>query len=747
MIPLLVFLSLLPAVTITGFVRESGSGEPIANALIELEGSELGTLSDQNGYYVLHDVPVGIAVLRFSAIGYQAQSETLLVTPDRALRHDVRLKTAPIPLHQVEVSAQRERFRRELDLGIRELKPRDMKLAPGFIEQDLFKSLQIMPGVITISDFSSALYVRGGSPDQNQILLDGVEIYNPYHLGGLFSTFTMDALSSAQLHSGGFPAQYGGAVSSVLDVELKQGNNERLSGAWDVSLLSSKAVLEGPIPKGSFLIAGRRTYIDLLTGMLRAATGESSVYLPYYFYDLQAKVNMDITPKHRLTASAFLGDDVLYFADGWSKLDFAWGNLALALKWRWLVTPNLVSTVLATRGRYRTDLRVQYREGNDTGAGRFTLGVGNWSLKQDYKWFAHPNHTVLFGWEAKPLEIQDLLVQDTVRLLDLHERPFYSGLYFSDQWRPSPTLSLDFGIRGEYFSGGRYLRVVPRLGAKHLLNEDLALKAGYGHYYQYMSIPFPRDELMMKMPVFMFQQWLPASKSYPPVYATHYTLGAEWSPTPGKNWGRWLDNISLEGYYKTMKNLLESDMAFSFGQDSIAFSRGTGWATGAELLLRRRNSWLGYSLAFTRRTFDGVSFWPVFDTRHTMNVAWGIPLPKDWNLSLQWVYHSGFPYTGYVGRYVHFGPDWPDDYAYWRYVEGRRGGYRYPDYHRLDAAIEKSFRLLGANWTIYLQVVNCYFQKNVLFYNYYTDEQGRYRREPFYMIPFPIPSLGLKGNF
>jgi hypothetical protein len=740
-------MSSLPAATISGFVRELGTGEPIASVIIEIEGTETGTLSENNGYYVLSEVPAGYYVLDFTIIGYRPHTETLVVTPDQSVRRDVRLKPEPVAVKPVTVTAERARFRQDVEVGVQRLRPMDFKLSPGLFEHDLFKSLQILPGVLSISDFSSALYVRGGSPDQNLVLLDGVEIYSPYHLGGLFSTFSLDALSNAELHSGAFPAQYGNAVSSVLDVEMKQGNSERYSGNWDLGLLSTRGTLEGPIPHGSFLISGRRTYIDLLTGAARSLTGIQEIYLPYHFYDLLAKVNVDVSAKHRLTASGFFGDDVLYLGDSFLKLDFRWGNLALNLKWRWLMSPSLFSVVQFTRGRYRVALNEEYYSHDSTGRASDTtqnwmgLGIGNYGLRQDVNWYQSANHSLRLGWEAKPLDVFDRLSADTTVYLDIHDRPTYLALYAADKWHAATPLWLDLGVRGEYFSGGRFLRVAPRVGAKYLLPGDLALKAGYGHYYQYLSIPFPRDEMMMKMPVFMFQQWLPASSQYPPVQAVHYTLGAE----------KWISNelnVGLEGYFKTMSNLLETDMpfAFPFSPESVSFGKGAGWATGAEVLVKWKNNWIGYSLGWTRRDFDDVEFYPIFDTRHSVNVAWGIPLGKGWNLSLQWLFHTGFPYTGSVGRYESVDPDY-SDYYYWQYIDGRRGDLRYPPYHRLDASIEKSFRLFAVNWNVYLQVVNVYARKNVLYYDYMDDEYGRPQRQAITFLPFPIPSLGLRGSF
>ncbi len=734
--------------TVSGFVRDGASGEVIPFAEVYLKDENIGALTDRNGYYVLSSIPAGAHTVVVSLIGYRPVERIVLIRAGESVRFDARLKSEPIPMKGITVTAERERFKKEVDVGMRQLKLRDLKIAPGFIEQDLFKSLLMLPGVIAISDFSSALYVRGGSPDQNLVLLDGVNVYSPYHLGGLFSTFNLDALKNAEFHAGAFPAEYGGAVSSVLDVEMKQGNSERFEGNWDVSLLSSKVVLEGPIPKGSFLIAGRRTYLDAFTWTIdKVLQGNGEYYFPYYFYDLQSKVNFDLSEKNRLTLSGFFGDDVINLETGGENLNFRWGNYTLGLKWRYLITPKIFSTLLVTKSRYRVALSDSYADSAAEGAGaQLKLGIGDVALKEDISYFPHPNHTIKFGGEGKLLDIYNFFRLDTATLFDSDQKPDYAAVYLLDKWQCSSRFILNLGLRGEYFSGGNYFRVSPRLGTKYLLSEDFALKAGYGHYYQYLSIPFPRNEMMMKFPVFMFQQWLPASKSFKPVSAVHYTVGAE----------KWLSadvNLSLEGYYKSMANLLETNLPFSWlgGNnpeiDSLVFKVGSGWASGLELLLKRKDSWIGYSFAVTKRTFDGESFYPVFDARHNFNIAWAIPLSRTWNLSLQWIYRSGFPFTGPIGRYqyVVIGPDGEREYR-WIVINGRRGGFRYPAYHRLDVGIDKQFKLFGLKFTGYFQIVNVYARKNVLWYDYNFDTEPP-QREPFSILPIPIPSFGIRGSF
>ena len=736
-------------------MRDARSGEPLAYVAVYLADRSTGTATDRNGYYVLPGIPDGERQVVFSIVGYEELTLGVTVRQDRPARLDARLAVQAIPVRGVTSSATHERFKREVDVGVKRLEYRDLKIAPGMIEQDLFKSLQMLPGVIAVSDFASALYVRGGSSDQNLVLLDGVTVYNPYHLGGLFSTFNLDALSNAELKAGAFPAEYGNAVSSVLDVEMKQGNSERYSGRWDVGLLTTKLLFEGPFPHGSFLVAARRTYIDAVTWAIdkMVADPQLEIYLPYYFYDLQAKANFDAGDKDRLTLSGYSGDDVLFFNDTLSRTDFRWGNYTLALKWRHIFSPELLSTALVTRGRNRVALAAS-EFGTDTTTSGLSMGISDWGMKEDVTWFADSGQTVRFGFEGKLFDIRNRLYANDSSVWDLSNRPAYAALYATDKWQPVAPLLVNVGVRAEYFSSGRYFRVAPRLSAKYFVRDDIAVSAAYGHYYQYLSIPFPRDEMIAKLPATFFQQWIPADDKLKPVFATHYVLGGE--KLLGDN-----GSVSLEGYYKQMRNVLESGSALPgigpMGDvDTVRFKSGSGWAAGAEVLLKWKNSWVGYGLSWTRRTFDSTSFYPIFDARHNFNVAWTANIGRGWQVNATWLLRSGFPYTGPIGQFQHvdgdpYQPDeengwWENPYS-WQTIAGRRGNYRLPAYHRLDIGLEKSFRLFRLDWSFYFQVMNVYARKNVLWYDYYTDEHGRLIRTPQTILPIPIPSFGLRGRF
>lgn len=757
---------------VSGFVRESESGEFLAYASVYLADKSIGTATNKQGYYVLVDVPEGKHTIIVSMIGYREERLEIDMRADKRLRRDFYLKPQPLGMEPVEVTAERARFEHEVDVGVKRMDFTEMRQIPGFVEQDLFRSLQMLPGVVSVSDFTSALYIRGGTMDQNLILLDGVTVYNPYHLMGFFSTFILESLKGAELYTGGYPARYGGAISSVLDVEMKAGNSERIAGYGEIGLLTSKLVVEGPLPwgaKGSWLAAGRRTYIDAITWVIDKMFGseELPLYLPYHFYDLQAKVNWDASERSRFTLSGFFGDDVLSFKEEEEvDLDFRWGNGTLGLRWRYLFTPQLFSLLGFNATRYRLDTEVIERDEPDfeetsKKIEEYTYGlesgVGELGLQWGLTWFSGPGHTVEFGVESKVIETMNFMEEgwarydkdkrnqpdtswDTVRV-NQRDTFWLAAVYLQDKWEPGPFWVIETGVRGEYFSNGNYWRASPRLGIKRRLTADWAIKAGAGLYYQYLYVPYPRDEMMLKIPIQFFQQWMGAAERYPPLKSTLFTLGTEHLFPKDMS-------ASVEFYYKDLRNLREADLMGGEGPttDTASITLGQGYSYGAELLLKRGYSWVGYSYSVTRYRFgDEDWFFPVHDSRHNLNLSFALPLgKKGWTLTSAWVFSSGFPFTAQIGWYQHVDDDGDID---WLPISGRRGEVRYPPYHRLDAGFTKSFKLFKRyDAEFYVQVLNVYARRNVLFYDYEIDENGVTRREPVYMLPVPIPSFGIRAR-
>ena len=376
--------------SINGFVRDDASGEPISYANIFLSNSSIGAATNSDGYFVLSGIPLGLYEVNATMIGYAVFKEKVDLLNGESVRLEIRLMEEAIKGTEVLVTAERQKFERSMESSQIALDLREINSAPAFVEPDVFRTLQMLPGVQTTSDFSSALYVRGSTPDQNLIMLDGIAIYNPYHLGGIFSTFNTDAIKEADFHAGGFPARYGGRMGAILNVINREGNTEKITGSANLSLISSKALIEGPIPKwkgikGSWMISGRRTYIDKVVDALQLPTGGkrsdgSDVYFqfPYFFYDYQIKANVDFNQDHRLTFTRFYGDDVLDFSykdpaetvsnenvtieqESQFGVDWPWGNQTNGLTWRWIVSPKIIAKTFLSSSRYRFDFDLSFQ--------------------------------------------------------------------------------------------------------------------------------------------------------------------------------------------------------------------------------------------------------------------------------------------------------------------------------------------------------------------------------------------------
>ena len=426
-------------VTISGFIREEATGEPLGYTNVFVKETNIGTASNIDGYYVLIGVPSsGTQEIIASIIGYEMMTQSINIQSNRELRLDFRLKRTVLEGETVDVFGEAQKMRQLVEPSRTSLDMRTIETAPAFIEPDLFRTVQMLPGVQTLNDFSSALYVRGSTPDQNLIMLDGITVYNPYHLGGIFSTFNTDAIKEADFHAGGFPARYGGRMGAILSVINREGNTEEFKGNANISLVSSKVLLEGPIPKiagvkGSWMLAGRRTYFDQIVNAILRSNGEDDFKFPYFFYDYQMKINLDLNRNHRITYSRFYGDDVLtlktsgkeenydIYSDYYEKtsssfeIDWPWGNHTNSLKWRWLISPQLVANTFLASSRYRFHFNMgQTEEGSwrsmdeeGTFKDQFIFDffdiVDDRTVETEFSWHGIPDHQLMAGVQLKKL--------------------------------------------------------------------------------------------------------------------------------------------------------------------------------------------------------------------------------------------------------------------------------------------------------------------------------------------------------
>ncbi|TES90969.1 MAG: hypothetical protein E3J87_08840 [Candidatus Cloacimonadota bacterium] len=715
---------------VNGFVKDASNGEGLSYANIIIKGTQLGASSKKNGYYFIENITPGKYVLTASYMGYKESSKEIMVEQGRTIRCNFELEPSPIELKGLSVSAERTRFERDITISTFTMKKTDLEKASIVGEADIFRSLQLLPGVIGTSDFSSQLYVRGGSPDQNLILLDGITVYNPTHLGGLFTTFNADAISDVELMAGGFPAKYGGRMSSILNITSKDGNSKKFSMSSSISILSAKTLLEGPLPKGSWMGSIRRSYFDILFKNTRFD-------FPYYFYDGMGKVNFDLTANSNVSVAGVLGEDVLNFLieeddEELGKLDMRWGNRGLSGKWRQILNPRLYGEVLFAWSNFRTSMNLEFQESGF----RFSNEIVDYTAKGDFTYILAPNHTLDFGFDAKNITFDFNVEIDTIKYLDDIDTAKVLALYLQDKWEINPLFILQAGIRPTYFSPGSRLRLEPRLGLKYRVASNTTLNASFGLYSQSLTTVNSGEELFS-----IFDIWLPIGEEYAPGLSTHYILGVE----------QWISDdfiFSTEGYYKKFEHLVELNQE-EFGEDD--FYKGSGYATGLDFLLKksrgRLSGWASYSLSLTKRTFNNETYCPRYDRRHNLSLTFELALPWRLKLNFTQLVGTGFPYPGVIGRYPKTEYDFSGDSLItdWEEIMAPRDYYRYPTNHRADIGISKAFTWKSLKGEFSIEIINLYNHKNVFFYIWDLEEDSPVKRA---VTMFPLlPTIGLKVNF
>ena len=789
--------------SINGFVRNNSDGEPISYANVFISNTSIGTTTNRDGYFVISNLPLGEYELNVSMIGYGSYKSIVNLIENTPTRLDISMAEQVIESTEVLVTAERQKFERSIESSQISLDIREINSAPAFIEPDVFRTLQMLPGVQTTSDFSSALYVRGSTPDQNLIMLDGIVVYNPYHLGGIFSTFNTDAIKEAVFHAGGFPARYGGRMGAILNVVNREGNVNKIKGMANISLISSKALLEGPLPrwrgmKGSWMISGRRTYFDSVIDALKIPIGkkadgtEEYFQFPYFFYDYQIKINLDVNQDHRITYSRFYGDDILNYSyeekESYNNanvsrdsefgftIDWPWGNRTNGVIWRWIMSPELVAKTFVSNSRYRFDLDLGFTSRDtytylDSATTIFT--DVNWrlydiiddnSIETELTWDVNNSHQITSGFQLKSIRFDlgqevNFTTQDTsvtFSPLTLENNTREISFFVQDRWDFSEKLKFQLGLRGTDYNLHDKLYFDPRIGMKYHYSANIALKLNWGLYHQFLTTANNQDENLR-----LVELWLGIPEDKPAAVSQHLITGLEYM-SPKNIFYR------LEIYQKDFDNLLtlkqgnqntmeddQTDTPFNEFWDT----RGNSW--GIELLLKkssgRLNGWLGYTYASTKY-FTEPNGWhhPNFDRTHTLNIVGNYELTKNLEISTALTQSSGNPYTKILGRVYDWDQNLNSD-TYWypfdSYIVGEKNTERYNDYFRIDVGMtRKGGYLFGVvKYDTYWQIMNVTRHLNAFSYAYRTkigsngNQLGVERR----VVPqFPlIFTFGVKIDF
>jgi len=729
--------------TITGIILDAKTRDPLVGVNVIVTGTKKGTASDLQGRFWL-DLPEREYFIKFSMIGYKVfELKNVKVQANKTTHLRIRLVQKAIELQAVTVSGERPLVNKQPEVSSQVLQRRELTKVSGAFE-DVTRTVQTLPGVVSQADFSGRMYVRGGRADENIVLLDRTFIYEPYHLGGMVSIFNPELIDRVEFYAGGFPASHGNAMSSILTVTNQKGKKENFEGKVSLSFLSANAYMGGPVPhrSGLWFLSARRTYHD----QLMKAIGAFENYIFPNFYDLQMILFYPLGENNLLSFSGLhTGDRMrMKFDDAVREDtpadsgDYDWNNkMSIAtFDWKWIIAPKAFTHTTFSYSKqpfkYRTfGLHPQWIQ----------FHARNWDFREDATFLNFNNHKIetglylhrsdvvqkmyfnksywmLFAGENKNTSVR--ISDDSTRVMMDNERCYnYAGAYIQDQWELlPPILSINAGLRWEYFDVSQQTVLSPRLSFSFTIDEKSALKGAWGFYHQ-----FPKDPVQMDADN--------GNRNLTAQQAIHYILGLERQMS--------LNVITrIELYYKDFHKLIVKNPVKNFT------NTGTGKSYGAEVFLQKRVSgkldgWISYSYSISKRKDEsqGGEYYPMQDQRHTVSAVINFhPHPK-WDISLKWLIYSGRPYTPldsiiYIAETTSYFP-----------IEGPINSKRLPSYQRLDIRADYWFKWGRVPFSIYLEILNIYNHKNI--YDYIWNEDYSQRSDS-YQFPL-LPTFGVSVKF
>lgn len=748
-----------------GTVTDEKSGEVLigANILIykdRLKQSEMyrGTATNRYGFYSLPNLNPGEYYLFISCIGYESISfKVNLKDQNKSYELNLKLKPTSITLDEVVVADRKETDFSSTSSTI-EINPTLVKQLPSLGgEPDIFRALQLLPGVSSATEISTGIYVRGGSPDQNLTLVDGVVVYNPSHLGGFASTFNSEVLKDIKLIKGGFPAEFGSRLSSVLDIGMREGTKEKFQGSISASNVSSRFTIEGPLDTNStFIISGRTMYLDKLLSV-----SDKFNNIPRYnFSDANAKINFVLSDKNRIFLSGFFSQDNISESPNSNDVgfDISWKNATVNLTWTNISSSTVFhnTSLLYTNYRFSTLIKDKVPVGRPFDF--FTDSeINDFSIKRSTQVFAAENHVIKAGAEliyhAFSTTTSDFFVPE------LQYKPFYgaklgaleAALYAQDEWKISENFLSNLGLRFYYFQNGKLLTVEPRLSLTYYLTDRFILRSAFAVANQTLHM-ISRSDVYLPTDL-----WYPSTEKIKPGRSIQGSIGFE--VTSFKR----TFLFTAEAFYKDLKNLYEyrDNSDFSFGsniEDQLV--NGRGEAYGFELFFNKRigniNGWIGYTLAYTKRYFNelnlGKPFYPRYDRRHDISFVLGYDFSPEFNIGITWVYGTGQAYFLPVGQYSFSGlinPKKNESNVY--YLNSAKDAFRLPAFHKLDLSIRYGFLVVDNEVELNLNVYNVYNQYNIFskYIGYKIEEETNEKipvLKQFTLFPF-LPTIGVTIKF
>lgn len=774
--------------TISGYVRDSASGENLIGATIYSPGLRQGTVTNQYGFFSLTTAKDS-GRLVFSYIGYQPMVKSIPGRGDKLINVELSslgsLKEVVVVSGKEHTKLQEQTQMSKLNLSTTELQAMPRLLG----EVDVMRTLQSLPGVSGGMDGAGGLYVRGGGPDQNLVLIDGTPVFNFSHFFGVYSLLNANVVKTTDLYKGAFPARFGGRLSSVVDIAMKEGDMKSWHGDASIGLISTKFNTEGPIVKDktSFMFSARRSYPDLILNALMKqdhTLGKGGDFQAY-FYDVNAKINHIFSPKDRVFLSFYKGEDNLlikqtiddstqigssqkYIGES-TKFRMTWGNTIAALRWNHIYSPKLFSNITLNYSQYAfsTDYEHKYvlpntDEKSDV-SGYYKSRMENSGGRVDFDYRPNPRHSVRFGvvttlhtfkpgsssFQDKDSPVTPLDTSGNANRITGAEL----SVYGEDDWQLRPDLFANLGVHVSAFlvEGRFYYSVQPRLGLRYMLPRNWAMKAAYTHMNQYIHL------LSSNGTALPTDIWVPSTQRVAPMFSRQVALGIAKTSTNLKY------EFSLEGYFKSMNNMIENMEGNNIVGPQVArwdekVTVGKGWSYGAELMLQKKkgpvSGWIGYTLSWSSRRFPGINNGDIFpdkyDHRHDIEVVLVQQLGRRWEISASWHYNSATPFTLPVASYGGSGTASPfepgggivriDRYDKWN-------NYRGADVHRLDIGITNTKQHKGWSRSWNVSVFNVYNRKNP-FYYYIGENTANNKRYLTRVTLLPIlPSVTYSVKF
>jgi hypothetical protein len=751
--------------TNSGFIRDARNGESLTGAVVyPQENPSVGIASNSYGYFSL-TLPTGKYSLVVRYLGYK--TKTIPVDLKENVQMSFDMEEESIALKEITITGEKNNNNVVQSELISKINVREIQNIPVILgEKDILKTIQLLPGVTPAGEGNAGFFVRGGGVDQNLILLDEAPVYNPSHLLGFFSTFNSDAIKDITLYKGGFPAEYGGRLSSVVDIKMNEGNNKTFHLSGGIGIIASRLSVEGPLfkSKGSFMIAARRTYADVFLKLLpRNGADSTASRSTLYFYDLNMKANYQLSAKDRLYFSCYLGRDNFNLG---GAVGLNWGNVTATSRWNHIINDKMFSNTSLIFNRYSYKFNVAV--GNLTM--RVLSEIKDWNLKEDLNYYLNSNNTLKFGFNVIYHTFVPSKVDSSaflrVRSMD-NRYALENALYISNEQKITTHLKATYGLRYSLFSSigpgtvytydqaadiidsASYPRgkifntfggLEPRVLVNYVINDSSSVKVSYARTRQYIHL------LSNTTSTTPFDLWIPSNVNILPEIADQYTLGYF------RNFSNNMFETSVEVYYKTLKNQIDYRNGANLILNNKVESQlvfGKGWGYGAEFLIRKKygklTGWISYTLSKTKRQFPDINGGSVFlakqDRPHNIAIVGMYALNPKITLSATWIFISGNVVTFPSGRYFVDGNIVP------YYTE--RNGYRMPDYHRLDLGLtwqRKKSERFESNWSF--SVYNVYGRSNAYAINFQQDPDNPTKMEAVQLSLFRfVPAISYNFKF